>query len=73
MNRWQHTGAFVVQFCAEAEVVEERFQGRVEHIATNRGVRFDSWSELIRFFEEALAFGHAAGPTPELPVGTDDN
>jgi hypothetical protein len=65
MNRWQHTGAFVVQFCAEAEeAAEGNFQGRVEHVATSRGMHFDSSAELIAFFEKALA--HARAGTPDL-------
>jgi hypothetical protein len=73
MNRWQHTGAFVVQFCAEAEVVEGRFQGRVEHVATSRDRRFESWADLMGFFEEALVHAHAGEPDIELPANTNDN
>jgi len=68
MNRWQHTGAFVVQFCSETDVTPENYRGRVEHIATSRGTHFDSLAGLIGFFEQALANDQAAEvTTAELP------
>ena len=54
MNRWQHTGAFVVQFFSETDWATENCRGRVEHIASSRGIHFDSLAGLIEFFEQAL-------------------
>ena len=68
MNRWQHTGAFVVQFCSGTDMTPENYRGRVEHIATSRGIHFDSLAGLIGFFEQALADDQAAEvTTAELP------
>ena len=55
MSRWQHTGAFVVQFGPKTEVAADQWVGRVEHVATTRGVQFDSLAELLGFIERILA------------------
>ena len=74
MNRWQHTRAFVVQFHPETDMAAEICRGRVEHIATSRGTRFDSWTGLIGFFEAALAHAQAgAAFGVELPESNRTN
>ena len=54
MNRWQHTGAFVIQFRDETDIATGRCAGRVEHVATSQGIRFDSLAELLDFIGRVL-------------------
>lgn len=52
---WQHMDAFVIQFRPETDMVAGRFEGRVEHVATNEATRFHSLTELLAFIERVLA------------------
>lgn len=49
MKGWQHTGAFVIWLRAGAEVEAGRFDGRVEHVASNQTADFHSTEELLAF------------------------
>jgi hypothetical protein len=50
--------AFVVQFRAEADVQQGRFDGRVEHVVSGQTALFHSLEELTQFLAKALS------PTP---------
>ena len=54
MSGWQHRAAFVVQFRPETNIDAGRFEGRVEHVATNRAIRFHSLDELLGFIASVL-------------------
>jgi len=54
MSGWQHKAAFVVQFRPETNIDAGRFEGRVEHVATNRAIRFHSLDELLGFIAIVL-------------------
>src|SRR5678815_5246156 len=54
MSGWQHRAAFVVQFRPETNIDAGRFEGRVEHVATNRAIRFHSLDELLGFIARVL-------------------
>ena len=47
--------AFVVQFRAEADMEQQRFVGRVEHVVSGQATLFHSLEELLAFFEQVLA------------------
>ena len=47
--------AFVVQFRAETDVEADRFEGRVEHVASGRVAHFQSLDELLAFMVRVLA------------------
>jgi hypothetical protein len=55
MDRWQHKGAFVIQFWRKTEVESGRFGGRIEHIQSSRATRFQSLDEILAFVTEVLA------------------
>jgi hypothetical protein len=55
INRWQHTGAFVLQLPPGANPAEGRFEGHVEHVASGQGLRFRSLEELLTFLTRVLA------------------
>ena len=46
--------AFVVQFGRETVVDTGRMAGRVEHVVSGKGARFQSLDELIAFMIEVL-------------------
>ncbi len=46
--------AFVVQFMADADPVDGRWGGRVEHVASGQATHFQSEEELIQFFARVL-------------------
>lgn len=50
--------AFVVQFCAAAEVEPGHFAGRVEHVASGRILYFHSVEELLAFIGQILNETH---------------
>ena len=54
MNRWPHTGAFVLQFQLDAHPLTSTFQGRIEHVASGRAIQFRTVEELQTFVEEVL-------------------
>ena len=51
---WQYKGAFVIQFRPESDLEVERFEGRVEHVASHRSMRFHTLEELLRFISDVL-------------------
>ena len=51
---WQYKGAFVIQFRPESHVEEGRFEGRVEHVASHRSIRFQTLEGLLRFIAKVL-------------------
>ena len=55
MEGWQYKAAFVIQFRPETDLEAERFEGKVEHIASHRAVRFHSLDELLKFIASVLA------------------
>jgi hypothetical protein len=54
MNRWPHTGAFVLQFQLDTDPRTSAFQGRIEHVASGRAMRFHTIEELQTFVAELL-------------------
>jgi hypothetical protein len=54
MKGWQYRGAFVIQFRPESDIKSERFEGRVEHVASNKAMRFHSLDELLEFIDCVL-------------------
>ena len=46
--------AFVVQFGRETAVDIGRMAGRVEHVVSGKGARFQSLDELVAFMREVL-------------------
>jgi len=53
-NSAHHTRAFVLQFDLAADPAAGRFEGRVEHVASGRSVRFTTTEELIAFVVRVL-------------------
>jgi len=47
--------AFVVQLSSDAELGEQRFVGRVEHVTTGQSVHFESLDELLAFIGRLLS------------------
>lgn len=47
--------AFVVRFRAGTDPGRDDVAGLVEHVSTGRGVRFDSYDELLEFLRHQLA------------------
>lgn len=54
MNSWQHKGSFVIRFSSGTDVAARKICGRVEHVATNQVMRFNSMGELERFLLSVL-------------------
>lgn len=57
MEGWQYQAAFVIQFRPETDVEAGRFEGRVEHVASHKAMRFHSLDELLSFIASVLAEG----------------
>jgi hypothetical protein len=55
MEGWQYKAAFVIQFRPETNVESKRFEGRVEHVASSKAIRFHSLDELFTFIADMLA------------------
>ena len=55
LNRWQHTGAFVLHLHPGADPANARFEGHVEHVASGQAMRFRSLEELLAFLTRILA------------------
>ncbi|HEX6730155.1 MAG TPA: hypothetical protein VF074_09100, partial [Pyrinomonadaceae bacterium] len=49
MSGWDHKGSFVLRFKQETNADAGRLYGRIDHVASNRSVRFDSLEELLDF------------------------
>src|SRR5262245_1564279 len=52
MEGWQYKAAFVIQFRPETNVESKRFEGRVEHVASSKAMRFHSLEELFTFIAD---------------------
>jgi len=66
MEGWQSKAAFVIQFREETDIPAGRLEGKIEHIASYRSVRFHSVEELLAFTSSVLAElkrGHASEGT----------
>lgn len=55
MNRWQHTGAFVLQLHPGSDPAAGQFEGHIEHVASGQVLRFRSLGELLAFLTRVLA------------------
>jgi hypothetical protein len=54
IHGWQRKAAFVVKFLPETDIEAGRFEGRVEHVASFKSLRFHSLEELLAFIASAL-------------------
>jgi hypothetical protein len=74
-SRWPHTGAFVLQFPAGADPGTGPFEGRVEHVATGRGIQFRTPEELRAFVAQVLAEVRAGDNSggPDAPRGSAES
>jgi len=54
MKDWQYRAAFVIQFHPDVDIEGEQFEGRVEHVASTRAMRFHSLDELLGFIASVL-------------------
>jgi hypothetical protein len=55
MAGWQYKAAFVLQFQPETDIGAGRFEGKIEHIASYKAIRFHSLEELLDFIANVLA------------------
>ena len=63
MEGWQHRAAFVIQFRPETDLEAERFEGKVEHIASCKAARFHNLEELVLFISTVLDEVKQSDPT----------
>jgi hypothetical protein len=71
MERWQSKAAFVIQFREDTDIPAGRLEGKIEHIASYRAVRFHSVEELLPFISSVLAeLKH--GDRSERPPGKEN-
>lgn len=70
MNGLQHSGAFVVQFQADANFEAGLVEGRVEHVASGLTAHFQSTQELLDAFARLL---RTACPTEDRRSGAPDH
>jgi hypothetical protein len=54
MDGWQSKAAFVIQFRETTDIAAGRLEGKVEHIASYRAVKFHSVDELLAFVGRVL-------------------
>ena len=54
MKDWQYRSAFVIQFHPKTKPEDGQLEGRVEHVASTRAVRFHSLDELLAFIASVL-------------------
>jgi hypothetical protein len=64
MQGLQHDGAFVVQIGDCVDFETDRVEGRVEHVASGRTMRFESINELLTFMARVLAEARAGRHEP---------
>jgi hypothetical protein len=55
MGGWQSRAAFVIQFREGTDIEAGRVEGKVEHIASFKATRFQSFDELLAFVARILA------------------
>jgi hypothetical protein len=51
---WQYKAAFVIQLRPETDIEAGRFEGKVEHVASYKAMRFHSLEELLDFIATVL-------------------
>ena len=54
MNEWQHKGSFVIKFRPDTDPAQGRLDGRIEHVASGKTIRFRSFEELVEFLQSVL-------------------
>ena len=54
IHDWQRKAAFVVKFLPETDIEAGRLEGRVEHVASFKSLRFHSLEELLGFIASVL-------------------
>jgi hypothetical protein len=66
--------AFVVQLHVEADPVQGRIVGRVEHVVSGQAAHFDTLEGLLRFMGRVLTSlpAEPAAELPEEPGSEDD-
>jgi len=62
MDRLQHDSAFVVQFRRGPDFETGFVEGRVEHVASGRAMRFESMDELLNLFVRLMKDREPARP-----------
>ena len=55
MEGWQYKSAFVIQLRPETDIQAGRFEGKVEHVASHKAMRFHSLDELLDFLASVLS------------------
>ena len=55
MEGWQSKAAFVIQCRPETDIEGGRFEGRIEHIASYKAIKFHSLDELMAYIARVLA------------------
>jgi len=68
MGGWQSKAAFVIQFREDTDIPAGRVEGKIEHIASYRAMRFHSVEELLAFTSSVLAEiknGHPSATSSE--------
>src|SRR5262249_23299063 len=55
MDGWQYKSAFVIQFRSDADIEAGFFEGRIEHVASCRAVKFHTLEALLTFMSTVLA------------------
>ena len=63
MSREQYQKAFVIQFGPETDPAAERFEGRIEHVASGRNRSFEKLDGLHEFLASLLDETTAAAPS----------
>lgn len=61
MSREQYQKAFVIQFGPETNPAADRFEGRIEHVASGRNRSFEKLDGMHEFLAEQLAETTASG------------
>lgn len=56
---WLTDGAFVLRFAAATDPKTGVVVGRVEDVVSGRGIRFESYDEMLAFVRGVLADGRA--------------
>jgi hypothetical protein len=62
--------SFIVQLGEEADLIDGRVGGRVEHLRTGEARHFESLETLLAFFNEALTLDRRDAAVAATPVRT---
>jgi len=60
MSREQYQKAFVIQFGPETDPAADRFEGRIEHVASGRNRSFEKLDEMHEFLSLLLTQTNAS-------------